>query len=379
MSAPVDLTYLCRALLKYGASDLHLKSGRPPMFRINGDLRAAKMPELASEEMQQLFQNVLTQKQVQELNEKRQIDFSFAFPELGRFRCNLFFQRNCISAAIRVIPLVAPMLKELRLPRVIQSLCDRERGLILVTGQTGSGKSTTLAAMIHYMNERKNLHIITIEDPIEFLFKDQKSSITQREVGADTPGLEEGLYAALRQDPDVIVIGELRNFRMVQLALTAAETGHLVISTMHTYDAVSTLQRLLEVFPSEYQNQARMQLASSLVATVSQQLVVRQDGKGQVPACEVLIASPTVESYIQKNQIDKIPELIGNSKDYYEMQSMNQSLERLVAQGLITLDEALRASSNPDDLRLKMSGIARDQGYEMALSLDRPKTDRKSA
>ncbi|MCM2277597.1 MAG: type IV pilus twitching motility protein PilT [Oligoflexia bacterium] len=362
----VDMRYLVRALIKYNASDLHLKVGRPPLYRINGKLIPAKMDELGQEQLEQIIYGVLSAKQRVELEEKRQIDLSFHMKELGRFRCHVFFQRGGISAAVRIIPMTIPTIDELGLPPVVKELCQRPRGLLLVTGATGSGKSTSMAAMIQYINENNHVHVLTIEDPIEYVYRDLKASITQREVGSDTHSLKEGLYAGLRQDPDVIMIGELRDCDMIQLALSAAETGHLVISTLHTKDAAGSIDRILEVFPSNAQNQVRIQLASVLVGVVSQQLLVRADGSGRVPACEIMVKSPAIENYILKSEVQKIPEAIGNSNNYYKMQTMNQALERLVNAGAITAEEAIKSTSNPDDLRLRLSGLTREQGYEMA-------------
>jgi twitching motility protein PilT len=361
----VDMRYLVRALIKYNASDLHIKVGRPPLYRINGKLIPAKMDELTAELAESIIYGVLTAKQKAELETKRQIDLSFEFKDFGRFRCHVFFQRGGISAAIRTIPISIPSLEELGVPSILRDLCRRPRGLMLVTGATGSGKSTTLAGMIQYINENQHVHVLTLEDPIEYVYRDIKSTITQREVGSDIISLKEGLHGGLRQDPDVIVIGELRDCETIQLALTAAETGHLVISTLHTNDAASSIKRILDVFGSASQSQVRIQLASVLVGVVSQQLLIRADGSGRVPACEVMVKSPAIENYILKNEIERIPEAIASSNNYYKMQTMNQALERLVQANQVTAEEAIKASSNPDQLRLRMSGMTRDQGYEM--------------
>jgi twitching motility protein PilT len=363
----IDMKYLVRALIKYNASDLHLKVGRPPLYRINGKLIPAKMEELSLELVESIIFGVLTGKQKAELDTKRQIDLSFEFKDFGRFRCHVFFQRGGISAAIRTIPMTIPSIEDLGVPSVLRDLCRRPRGLLLITGATGSGKSTTLAGMIQYINENQHVHILTIEDPIEFVYRDVKATVTQREVGSDIITMKEGLHGGLRQDPDVIVIGELRDFETIQLALTAAETGHLVISTLHTNDAVSSIKRILDVFPAVAQSQVRIQLASVLVGVLSQQLLIRADGSGRVPACEVMVKSPAIENYILKNEIDRLPEAVSSSNNYYKMQTMNQALERLVKASQVSAEEALKASSNPDELRLRMSGMTRDQGYEMSV------------
>lgn len=365
-TAKVDMKYLLRALIKYSASDLHIKVGRPPLYRINGKLVPTKMPELTVEQVQSIVYGVLSERQVIDLERNRQIDFSFLVKDLGRFRCNVYFQRGTLSAAIRMIPVAVPSVEELGVPLILKELVHRPRGLILVTGATGSGKSTTLAAMIQHLNESTHSHILTIEDPIEFVYRDLKATITQREVGTDTLSMRDALYAGLRQDPDVIMIGEMRDLETIQLALTAAETGHLVLSTLHTNDARSAIDRILDVFPKDGQAQIRIQLASTLIGIVSQQLVVRSDGTGQVPACEVMIKSPMIESCILKNELDRIPEAIGASNSYYKMQTMNMALEKLVANGTITREEAIKSSSQADDLRLRFEGVSREQGYQNA-------------
>ncbi|MCC7440189.1 MAG: type IV pilus twitching motility protein PilT [Bdellovibrionales bacterium] len=358
-----DMKFLVRALLKYGASDLHLKVDRPPLYRINGKLIPAKMESLGAEAIQHVIYGVLSDRQIRDLDQKLAIDFSFRMDDLGRFRCNVFHQKGTLAAVVRMIPFQIPRMEDLGVPMVLKEMIQRKRGLILVTGATGSGKSTTLASMLNFINQNSSVHVICIEDPIEFVFRDQKASITQRELGSDVHSLEEALKDGLRQDPDVIVVGELRNMQMIQTALTAAETGHLVMSTLHTNSAKSTVERIVDVFPPDAKNQVRIQLASTLVGVVSQQLLVRADGSGRVPACEVLINSPTIESYIFKNEIERIDEAIEQSKSYYKMQSLNQDLERLVKAGTVTLEEALRVSYNPDNLKLRLSGVTREEGY----------------
>jgi twitching motility protein PilT len=363
-NSQIDMKYLVKALVKYHASDLHLKVGRPPLFRINGKLISSKMADMKQSEAEAIILGVLSEKQMAELEIKRQIDFSFRVQDLGRFRCNVYYQRGTISAAIRMIPITVPNIDSLGVPSVLKDLCNRPRGLVLVTGPTGSGKSTTLASMIQYINEHRPVHVLAIEDPIEYVYRDQKASITQREVGSDTSSINDALIAGLRQDPDVIMIGELREVDTIKAALTAAETGHLVLSTLHTYDAKSTIDRILDVFQPDAQNQVRIQLGATLAGVVSQQLITRADGSGLVPACEVMIKSPAIENYILKNETTRIPAAIASSTDYYKMQSMNQALERLVKNGVIKLEDALKASNNPDDLRLKLAGLDREEGYK---------------
>ncbi len=360
--AKIDIKYLARALVKYNASDLHLKVGRPPLYRINGKLFSAKMPEFTQAASQSIILDILTEKQSAELEMKRQIDFSFAIQEIGRFRCNVYYQKNQISAAIRLIPFVIPNLDELGVPEVIKEICLRPQGLILITGATGSGKSSTLAAMVQYINNNRQVHILTIEDPIEFTHRDRKASITQREVGSDTLNMKDAIISGLRQDPDIIMIGEIRDLETIQAALTAAETGHLVISTLHTRDARSSIDRIIDVFPSDVKNQVRMQLANNLVGVLSQQLLMRADGAGRVLACEVMIKSPTIESYMMSNELDRISEAIANSGSYYKMQSRNQALEKLIRQGIVSTAEGLKASTSPDDLKLLLAGLRHEKG-----------------
>ena len=365
---PIDMRYLIKALMKYSASDLHLKVGRPPLYRINGKILPMKIHDLNVEVLEQIIFGVLTDKQKITLAEERQIDFSFRIQRVGRFRCNVYYQRGTISAAVRMIPLTVPKLDDLNVPEVLKELCDRKRGLLLLTGPTGAGKSTTLAAMIQYMNEHQPVHILTIEDPIEFVFRDARATVSQREIGSDVANFTEALRGGLRQDPDVIMIGELRDCETIQAALTAAETGHLVVGTLHTNDAKSTIDRILDVFPHAAQNQVRYQLASTLIGVISQQLLPTSDLQSRIPACEVMIKSPLIENYIAKNEIDKIPEAIANSNHFYKMQSANQALEKLVRSGKITLETALRASSQPEDLKLRLSGMVREEGYELSSS-----------
>ena len=275
-----DLIYLIRAFLKYNASDLHLRPNRPPLYRIHGRILPASMPSLTTEQIDQILAPFIPIALRNQLETKRQIDFSFEIEECGRFRCNVFFAMNRLSAAIRRIPFEIPAIDRLRVPEVLKEIILKPRGLLLVTGSTGSGKSTTMAALVQHLNETQRLHIVTIEDPIEYVFKDQKSVVTQRELGADFQSMHEALSSCLRQDPDVIVVGEMRDYATIQTAITAAETGHLVISTLHTNDARSALDRILDMFPSDHKNQIRVQLASSLLGILAQQLLVRADGKG---------------------------------------------------------------------------------------------------
>jgi len=358
----VDIKYLIKALVKYNASDLHLKVDRAPIFRINGRLVPAKMTELTRDQVESMIYSLLSDRLRRDLEDKRQVDLSFMVPNFGRFRCNAFYQRNVLSAVIRMIPFNIPSLDDLGIPEVLKELCERPKGLILVTGATGSGKSTTLAGMVQYINEHHHVHILTMEDPIEFMFRDIKASITQREVGSDIHTFQDGLISGLRQDPDVIVIGELRDHTMIQAALTAAETGHLVLATLHTNDARSTIDRVVDVFAPEAKNQVRIQLATNLIGVISQQLLVRSDGTGRVPACEIMVKSPAIENYILRNELHLIPDAIRTSNTYYKMQSMNKALLKLIRSGAITHEEGMRASPSPDELRLSLEGISASSG-----------------
>jgi len=356
----VTMDYLIQALFKFGASDLHLKVGRPPCYRIHGKLVPARMEPLTAEVVEHLVQSVLTERQMAELRANWQVDASFWLEGTGRFRCNVFRQRNTLSATIRMIPMNIPRLEDLGVPSVLKQLGSRDHGLLLVTGPTGAGKSTTLAALIQYLNETQSIHILTIEDPIEYVFRDQKASITQREVGSDTHDARAALHAGLRQDPDVIVLGEMRDYETIRVALTAAETGHLVISTMHTVDARGSVERILDVIPPEAQNQVRLQLSTALVGVVSQQLLPRSDGKGRVLASEVMVNSPAVAAAISENRLLQLPELMASSNDYYQMKTFNQSLRELIEVKMVTAAEALKISPHPDDLQQLLAGIVRE-------------------
>ncbi len=359
-----ELLYLIRAFLKYNASDLHLRANRPPLYRINGRVLPASMPSLTSTQLENILAPFIPTTLRNTLDIKRQIDFSFEVEECGRFRCNVFYSMNRVSAAIRRIPFEIPNVDQIRVPAVLKEIVLKPRGLLLVTGSTGSGKSTTMASLVQFINDSQRSHIVTIEDPIEYVFKDNKSVITQRELGADFPSMNEALSSCMRQDPDIIVVGEMRDYSTIQTAITAAETGHLVISTLHTNDARSALDRILDMFPADAKNQIRVQLASSLLGIVAQQLVVRADGKGRVLASEVLIKSPAVEHAIRNHQFEMIPEFMSKGDHYYKMHTMNMDLERLIREGLVTPEEGIACSSNPDDLKLLLAGINRKEGYE---------------
>jgi twitching motility protein PilT len=342
-----------------GSSDLHLKVGMSPMMRIDGHLvTMEEKPRITSQEMLEVAGALMNPVQKERYKKQHDIDLAHSVPGLGRFRVNIFQQRGTVGIVFRIIPMKIQSIQDLNLPTALEKLAMEERGLILVTGTTGSGKSTCLASMVDHINSNRTSHIITIEDPIEYLFRDKRSLINQREVGFDTASFSQALKQALRQDPDVIMVGEMRDFETISTALTAAETGHLVLSTLHTSDATETVNRIISVFPPYQQYQVRLQLASVLKGIVSMRLVPRADGKGRVPATEVLVATVTIrESIIDKDKTKMIPDLIASGVSQYGMQTFDQALLMLYKKDLITYEEALRRSSNPDDFALKVKGV----------------------
>ena len=356
----MDLNEILKIALKGGASDIHLKPGLPPMFRVDGALVPLKNGErLAPEELQKVAFSIVTPAQKSRFDETREVDLAYSIAGLGRFRVNVFQQRGSVGIVFRVIPFGVKTIESLHLPKVIENIAMEHRGLVLVTGTTGSGKSTTLAAMIDYINSNRTCHIMTIEDPIEFLIRDRRSIVNQREIGVDTQSFANALRAALRQDPDVILVGEMRDFETIETALTAAETGHLVMSTLHTLDATETINRIISVFPPYQQKQVRLQLAAILKSVISQRLVPRADGKGRVPALEVLMSTARVRECIaDKDRTKEISDAIAKGFTTYGMQTFDQSLMQHVKSDLVTYDEALKHVSNPDDFALRFRGIA---------------------
>ncbi|HIG72042.1 MAG TPA: type IV pilus twitching motility protein PilT [Myxococcales bacterium] len=356
----MELNEILKVAIKGGASDIHLKSGLPPMFRVDGALVPLKNGErMMPDELTNIAASIMSPVQKTRFEESREADLAYGVAGLGRFRVNVFQQRGSIGIVFRVIPFGVKTAEQLHLPPVIQKIARENRGLILVTGTTGSGKSTTLAAMIEQINSERTSHIMTIEDPIEFLIRDRRSIVNQREIGVDTHSFSNALRAALRQDPDVILVGEMRDFETIEIALTAAETGHLVMSTLHTLDATETINRIISVFPPYQQKQVRLQLATILKAVVSQRLVPRADGNGRVPALEVLVSTAFVRECIgDKDRTKEIPEVISKGYTSYGMQTFDQSLMQLVKDELVTYDEALKHVTNPDDFALRFRGIA---------------------
>jgi twitching motility protein PilT len=357
---PMDLNEVLKVAIKGGASDIHLKSGLPPMFRVDGALVPLKNAErLVPEELQRMTVGIMNPVQKERYENARECDLAYGIPGLGRFRVNVFQQRGTVAAVFRVIPFGVKSIEQLFLPKVIESISMENRGLVLVTGTTGSGKSTTLAAMIDHINSNRTCHIVTIEDPIEFLIRDRRSIVNQREIGVDTQSFAAALRAALRQDPDVILVGEMRDFETIETAITAAETGHLVMSTLHTLDATETINRIISVFPPYQQKQVRLQLGAILKAVISQRLVPRADGKGRVPALEVLVSTARVRECIaDKDRTKELHDAIARGFTTYGMQTFDQSLMHLVKTGLVTYDEALKNVSNADDFALRFRGIA---------------------
>ncbi|SRR6266568_1978009 len=356
----MDLNEILTIAFKAKGSDIHIKTGLPPIVRIDGRLHPIpNAPRLTPDFVAETAQSMMNDRQRRIFEENYEVDLAYAVPGLGRFRVSVYRQRGTVAMVFRSISIMIPTLEDLNLPPVMQKICREERGLILVTGTTGSGKSSTLAGMINHINSQRTCNIITIEDPVEFLHRDNKSIISQREVGTDTPTFSAALKGALRQDPDVILVGEMRDYETIETAMTAAETGHLVMSTLHTMDAAETINRIIGVFPPYHQRQVRIQLASIIKAVISQRLVPRADGKGRVPAVEIMLASARVRECIDdKDKTKQLNEAISQGFVTYGMQSFDQSLMRLYSSNLITYDEALRQSSNPDDFALKISGIS---------------------
>ena len=356
----MELNEILQVALRGGASDIHLKAGLPPMFRVDGSLVPLKdARRLPPEEISRMAFGIMNDYQKEKFKAQNELDLAYGVPGLGRFRVNVFQQRGTIGVVLRVIPFKIMSIEQLLLPRILEKIAGEQRGLILVTGTTGSGKSTTLAAMVDHINSNETCHIMTIEDPIEFLIRDKRSIVNQREVGVDTLSFAQALKSALRQDPDVILVGEMRDHETIETALTAAETGHLVLSTLHTLDATETIARIVSAFPPHQQKQVRLQLGSVLRGVVSQRLVPRADGKGRVAAVEVLICNSRVREMIEdKDRTKEITQAISQSYTTYGMQTFDQSLMVLFRQSVITYEEALRQCSNPDDFALRVSGIS---------------------
>ena len=368
----MNINDLLKIAVERKASDIHLKVGSHPIIRVDGQLEPlSDLKRLMQEDSVAMAFSIMNARQKQRFKEELEIDIAYSVPGLGRFRCAIFQQRGSVGLVLRVIPARIFGIRELMLPPVLEKISEESRGLVLCTGTTGSGKSTTLAAMVDYINSTRSEHIITVEDPIEFLHRDKRSIVNQREIDVDTRGFAGALRAGLRQDPDVVLVGEMRDYETIETALLAAETGHLVFSTLHTLDATETINRIISVFPPHHQKQIRIQLSQVLKAIVSLRLVPRADGIGRVPAVEVLISTGYIRECIEQKEKTKfIREQIALGTSQYGMQTFDQSLFQLYKNGLITLDEALRRATNPDEFRLKVQGVqftaddARDQMEE---------------
>jgi len=351
---------LLMATVEHGASDLHLKVGSSPVIRVAGDLTPLPgVGRLTHEDTLAMAASIMGGAMRERYKESQEVDLAYSVPGLGRFRCSVFQQRGTVGLVLRVIPVHIRNIDELSLPPILSRVAEEERGLVLVTGTTGSGKSTTLAGIVDHINHERCVHIITVEDPIEFLHKDDRSIINQREVVTDTRSFAHAMRSALRQDPDVILVGEMRDFETIETALLAAETGHLVLSTLHTLDATETINRIIAVFPPHQQKQIRLQLAAVLKAVISQRLVPRADGQGRVPAVEVLISTAFIrDCIVDKEKTHLIQGAIAAGTSQYGMQTFDQSLLSLLRRNLITYDEALRWASNTDEFKLRVQGIA---------------------
>jgi twitching motility protein PilT len=359
----MNIDELLKIAIEHDASDLHLKSGNFPIIRIHGKLNTlTSYPKLSPETTRQLAEQITNDYQKEQLKEEHDIDLAYSLPGFGRFRGSIYQQRGSYGIVLRIIPLEVAPIKELNLPKVIEDIAEETRGLVLVTGTTGSGKTTTLASMINHINERRKENIITIEDPIEYLHRDKKSMISQREVGVDVSSFARGLRSSLREDPDIILVGEMRDRDTIDTALLAAETGHLVLSTLHTTDAPETINRIVSIFPPFQQRQVRLQLASITKAVISMRLIPRKDGKGRVPAVEVMINTPYISDCINdREKTGLIRDAISSGVSQYKMQSFDQSIYYLYTEGFISYEQGLKYSSSPDNFKLRVMGIRSSQ------------------
>jgi len=358
-AAAFDFRGVLQMMVQKNASDLHLKVGRPPTLRIDGEIKSVDLPSLKPDDLKALAEQIMPAKNLKEFAETKEADFAFGVPGIGRFRVNAYQQRGTMAFAFRTVPFQARTIAELNLPPVCEQIAMSPRGLVLVTGVTGSGKSTALASMVHYINQNRQANVITIEDPIEFLHRDIKSHINQREVGSDTGSFEQALRRVLRQDPDVLLIGEIRDLETLDTALKAADTGHLVFSTLHTTDATQTINRVLSFYPPHQQAEVRFMLASALRAVISVRLIPRADKPGRVPATEVLINTAAVRDNIRDmGKSLNIPELIRDGTVQYGMQSFDQSLMNWYTKGVISYENALYYATSPGEFALRVQGVA---------------------
>ncbi len=345
----ITLHELLEELVARKATDLHITAGAPPVFRIDGELVKTEYEEMSPAMTQRLIYSVLTEDQKKRFEMSKELDLSFGLKGVSRFRCNVFLQRGCVAAALRTIPYEILSFKELGLPDIVPKLCKKKKGLILVTGPTGSGKTTTLASMIDMINNERPEHIITVEDPIEYVFKHRRAMVNQREVGADTDSFHNALKYVLRQDPDVVLIGEMRDIETMSVALTVAETGHLTLATLHTNSTAESINRLIDSFPAEQQSQVRSQLAFVLEGVISQQLIRRATGKGRILAAEVMVCTPAIRSAIREEKVHQIYSMM-QAGQKYGMQTMNQCLHRLFQEGKISFESAMIYTAMPEEL-----------------------------
>lgn len=357
----VSIDDLLKDLVSKEASDLHIKAGQPPVMRIHGDLRRADYPPMSPSETKTLLESILNEERKAKLQKFKELDLSYYVPGLSRFRVNMFWQRHNMGAVFRVIPFKIRTIDELKMPPVCKKLAMLPRGLILVTGPTGSGKSTSLAAMIHHVNISKRCHVMTIEDPIEYVHTDQTSIINQRELATDTHSFSDALKHVMRQNPDVILVGEMRDLETIQLAITAAETGHLVFSTLHTVDAAQTIDRIVDVFPPEQQAQIRTQLSVTLQGVISQTLLPTKDGKGRVAAFEVMVVTPAIRTLIRDGKTHQLY-LDIQTGGSLGMQTLDGSLLDHLSHGLIDYEHALAKTSNPQDFQRRAMNLGLVEG-----------------
>jgi twitching motility protein PilT len=354
----MNIKKILEEMINQGASDLHVKAGLPPVARVDGKLRHLSMERPSPKDLEEIAGQILTPSQKDRFTKTREVDFAFGVAGLARFRANFYVQRGSIAMVFRHVPVNIKNIDELQLPGILKNLALRQRGLIFVTGTVGSGKSTTLAAMVSEINRTANKNVITVEDPIEFLHHDEKSIINQREIGSDTTSFHEALRHILRQDPDVILVGEIRDALTMEIALMAADTGHLVLSTLHTIDATQTINRVISFFPPHQHQEIRYLLAATLQSVIAQRLIPIREGKGRVPAVEVMIVTSTIREYIiDPEKTPLIQQAIREGVTSHGMQSFDQSLMKLMTDGVITLEEALKNSSNPHEFSLRMKGI----------------------
>jgi twitching motility protein PilT len=357
---------MIQQMLNNNASDIHLRVGLRPTLRIDGRLHPADDQVLMPADMEKILGQILTETQLQKFHQKREMDLALSISKMGRFRINLYKQRGTVGIAIRQVNTIIPTFEELNLPTIVRDISNARHGLIIVTGTTGSGKSTTLASMIEYINSSRAENILTIEDPIEYIYRDKKSIISQREVGGDTDSFANALRHAFRQDPDIVLIGEIRDADTMGIALTAADTGHLVLTTLHTMNAVETISRIISFFPPHQHQQIRLLLAGTLKSVVCQKLLPRSDGPGRVPAVEIMVSTASIrECIIDQMKTPQILDLIESGAIQYGMQSFDQSLMKLFRSGMISYEEAIAHSTNPDDFDLRCKGItsASDRGW----------------